>query len=140
MRSLIPTLALALLASTSSQPAYAQDGEKEALFNAAIDKLVSNDPRGAVDAFLGSSELMARKQQEIGFLATQIAGTFDIYGPVSHCTMIETDQRADLLERRIYLCQHEHFLTRWTLLAAKTTNGWVGANLNFDDKIDQVLD
>ena len=123
-----------------SQAALANVSDAEQIIGPTIKNLEENNAQAAVDAFFAGSEMMAGKQQELSYLVTQIRGTLDIYGKISDCELVDSQSKGQLLLRNIYICQHEKFLTRWTLSVARTGKGWTGLNLSFDDKVEQLFD
>jgi hypothetical protein len=129
------------LAETEGSPALAQNDE------AAIDKLI--DPTlsqlraghalPALNAFFGTSRLMAGKTVELQALASQINSTMEIYGALGQCELVERRNRGSFVQVRLYVCQHDSMATRWRFIMVKTTGGWIGANVYFDDKAFKAI-
>jgi len=111
----------------------------DAFSNQLFTELAAGKSLSAVNAFLGRSKLMAGKSQELTLLASQIDGTIGIYGTIGNCLLFSESSRAGIVQVRSYLCQHQQYLTRWTLTFGKTANGWEPLMLNFDDKIAEGL-
>ena len=140
--SLCALLALTLAASAAQASPSPTPGEKE-----TIDKLIApslaalkaGKSREAVEVFLGSNALMSGKSSDIAFLASQIDSMIGIYGPISDCQLSETRNNGALVEQRLYHCQHRYLVTRWIFLSVKTSTGWAGANLSYDDKVMNAL-
>lgn len=138
-------LATAFLAFSSS-PTLAVDKLENALSPAdtiAVDNLVapifSNLKAGnyaaTVNEFLGLSSMFDGKKQEMQYLISQIESTSTIYGRVSNCSLATVKTRAGIAQSRMYLCQHENFVTRWIVVVAKTSKGWAPVSLRFDDQM-----
>jgi hypothetical protein len=82
---------------------------------------------------------MAGKSAEMDILASNVAITISLYGEVKNCEQVELKKRGMWVENRLYICQHDKFLTRWIFTLFKLPSGWMGANLRFDDKASRSL-
>lgn len=102
-------------------------------------KLKAGRTAEAVGAFFGATSLASGKQAELRMLTDQIDSTIAIYGPISACELVEENTRGSMATHRLYLCSHTKYVTRWRMLFVKTTGGWMGAFLNFDDKVQNSL-
>lgn len=140
-------LALALMAAGGPASAKPVADEISSSENATIDTMAdelfatlkAGQSLKAVNGFLGRAKLMASKSQEATFLASQIDSTINIYGPIKNCLLYSQNDRAGIVQARLYLCQHQDYLTRWHLSFGKTGNGWEPLSLNFDDKVFEDL-
>jgi hypothetical protein len=126
-------------AGASPTPSASEKEAIDRLIAPSLAALKAGKSREAVDIFLGSNELMASKRSDVAFLASQIDSMIGIYGPISDCQLSETRNNGAVVEQRLYHCQHRNFVTRWIFLAVKTTGGWTGGNLSFDDKLMNSL-
>ena len=106
---------------------------------AAINQLQAGNVHQAISGYFGDNPLMAGKQAELSMLESQITSGMTIYGKIRACELVETLKRGTLVENRLYLCQHDHFVTRWRLLIIRTPTGWVGNFFGFDEKVTQTL-
>lgn len=147
MKFLNPLLAASLVIS---QPAFAVADGSPALAQAdesAIDKLVeptlsqlrAGNAALALNSFFGTSRLMTGKSVELQALASQINSSIEIYGSLAQCELVERRNHGSFVQVRLYVCQHERMATRWQFTMVKTTNGWIGANLYFDDKAFKAI-
>ena len=120
------------IAATISQG----DNQKiDALVDPIFKKLSSGDTRGAVNGFLGESPLFGGRTTELENLTAQIDTSIRLYGPISNCEFSEFEDRSGLVQQRLYLCQHQNFLTRWHVTVGKATGGWIPVALSFNDQI-----
>ena len=83
---------------------------------------------------------MDGKQNELAVLEGQITSAVSIYGSIRTCELVESVKRGTLVENRMYLCQHDRFVSRWRFLLIRTSSGWVGNNIGFDEKVNQAFD
>lgn len=142
------TLVLGAMAASIGTASLAQAGAALSQADAAaVDrigqtvfaKLKAGQSADAVGAFFGATSLANGKQAELQLLTGQIDSTIAIYGPISACELVEESARGSMATHRLYLCAHAKYATRWKMLFVKTTEGWIGANLTFDDKVQNSL-
>jgi hypothetical protein len=145
VKSFIIACITAALALSFATPVHAKDvvehkmsdddvQKVDAIADAFFSKLIAGEAPAAIEGFLGTSKLMAGKTVELTNLISQINTGSDIYGPISACVLVSKKGRGGIVEEQQYLCQHEHFITRWKLAFAKTSKGWIASNLYFDDR------
>jgi hypothetical protein len=130
------------LAATTTTTAIAENATwtPETMSEAAISQLKAGHAKQALSGFFGANPLMDGKQNELAVLEGQITSAFSIYGPLRSCELVETAKRGTLVENRMYLCQHDHFVSRWRFLMIRTASGWMGNNFSFDEKVTQSFD
>lgn len=107
----------------------------DAIADTFFSKLIAGKAPDAINGFLGTSKLMAGKTADLTNLINQINSGSEIYGPISACVLVSKKGRGGVVEEQQFLCQHEHFITRWKLAFAKTSKGWIATNLYFDDRV-----
>lgn len=130
------------LAATATTTAIAQrpDSTPDTISGAAIAQLKAGHAKQALSGFFGANPLMDGKQNELALLEGQITSALSIYGPMRTCELVESAKRGTLVENRMYLCQHDHFVSRWRFLLIRTASGWVGNNFSFDEKVTQSFE
>ena len=129
---------VALLASQAIAQRSAQT--PDTISADTIDQLKAGHTKTALGGFFGDNPLMAGKQNELSLLESQKNSGFSIYGPIRACELAETSKRGTLVEYRLYLCQHDHSVSRWRFLFVHTAKGWTGSYIAFDDKATLPLD
>lgn len=133
-------LALCTPAISASQTAAAATpsgdslGELDRLGRSVTDALIAGDAKRAVDAFAAGSPLMAGKTIELASLQSQIQTSLTAYGPISSIELAKQQTLGSSAVRRYYVARHEKLTTRWELVFARTSKGWVIAYLGFDDQ------
>ena len=133
--------AIFLAASTTTTAiAESVNPTPDSISDAAISQLKAGHAKQALSGFFGANPLMDGKQNELALLEGQITSALSIYGPMRTCELVETAKRGTLIENRMYLCQHDHFVSRWRFLLFRTASGWVGNNFGFDEKVTQSFD
>jgi hypothetical protein len=130
-------LAMCLMQPTAAQGTSATS---DSIAQTAISNLQTGHTKEAILGFFGGNPLMAGKQNELTMLISQIDGMIAIYGPIRSCELVATAKNGTLVENRQYLCQHDHFVTRWRLLMIRTASGWTGNNVSFDEKLTLPID
>ena len=125
-----------MAAALTPLQAGAQQNETSpaSISEATIAQLKLGNPKAAINTFFGANPLVAEKKGEFTVLESQIGGAVSIYGKITTCELTETAKRGSLVEYRLYLCQHDHVVTRWRFLFVRGSTGWNGYNLSFDDK------
>lgn len=113
----------------------ADEAEIDALTGELFTRLKAGDVEGAVQGFLGSTELMDGKKAELTKISSQIRNAIEIYGPISNCLLATKEGRAGIVEEQQFLCQHDKFVVRWKLLLLKTSKQWIAGLLYFDENV-----
>lgn len=140
-RSLRAGIAIIFVAFTATTAiAQSTNTTPDSISDAAISQLKAGHAKQALSGFFGANPLMDGKQNELALLEGQITSALSIYGPIRTCELVETAKRGTLVENRMYLCQHDHFVSRWRFLLIRTSNGWIGNNFGFDEKVTQSFD
>ena len=124
----------------SAANAQVSGSTPDSISGGAIGQLKAGHVKQAISDFFGTNPLMSGKQNELAMLESQISSAIAIYGPMRACELVETAKRGTLIENRLYLCQHDHFVSRWRLLLMRTADGWVGNNFGFDEKVLLKID
>jgi hypothetical protein len=106
----------------------------DALVTPVLLGLKSGQVRKATSDFFQTSAAMAGKQSEVSLFGTQAEGALAIYGKVGECQLTDRINYGTYAQARLYICQHEKFLTRWIFDLVRTSKGWEAGNLRFDDK------
>ena len=130
------------LAASTTTTAIAENANPtpDSISEATISQLKAGHAKQALSGFFGANPLMDGKQNELAVLEGQITSAVSIYGPIRTCELVESVKRGTLVENRMYLCQHDHFVSRWRFLLIRTASGWVGNNFGFDEKVTQSFD
>ena len=130
------------LAASSTTTANAENANltPDSISEATISQLKAGHAKQALSGFFGNNPLMDGKQNELAVLEGQITSAVSIYGSIRTCELVESIKRGTLVENRMYLCQHDHFVSRWRFLLIRTSSGWVGNNIGFDEKVTQAFD
>ena len=130
------------LAASTTTTANAENANltPDSISEATISQLKAGHAKLALSGFFGANPLMEGKQNELAVLEGQITSAVTIYGAIRTCELVESVKRGTLVENRMYLCQHDHFVSRWRFLLIRTASGWVGNNIGFDEKVIQAFD
>lgn len=120
---------------TSAEISAADNRQIAVLIEPIFTSLKAGDAESAVQGFLGKSPLLAGRNAELQNLSAQIESAIRIYGPISDCVFSELEERGGVVQRRIYLCQHRDYLTRWKITVGKATSGWTPISMIFDDEV-----
>lgn len=141
-RTAVAAVALpALLAAGNAlAQAKSESPSPDVLANSLFDNLKAGRSLEAINRFFGPNSLVSEKTNELKMLSDQIDSTMAIYGPMAQCEQNERETKGTLVEMRLYLCQHDKYVTRWKLTFVRTSKGWSGAYVTFDDKIALPLD
>ena len=131
-------IGLALLSCTVN--AQTATNTPDTMSAEGISQLKAGHIKQAIDGFFADNPLIEGKKNELSLLESQINGAILIYGPMRTCELVETAKRGTLVENRLYLCQHDHFVSRWRFIFIRTASGWTGNNFGFDEKILSKLD
>ena len=132
--------AFSVLALASAANGQVSGSTPDSISAAAIGQLKSGHTKQAISDFFGTNPLMSGKQNDLAVLESQISSTIAIFGPLRACELVESAKRGTLIEKRLYLCQHNHFVSCWRLLLMRTADGWVGNNFSFDEKVMLKID
>jgi hypothetical protein len=108
--------------------------EVDRLGRSVTDALIAGDAKRVVDAFAAGSPLMAGKTIELGSLQSQIQTSLTAYGSISSIELAKQQTLGTSAIRRYYVARHEKLTTRWELVFARTSKGWVIGYLGFDDQ------
>ncbi|WP_374528740.1 hypothetical protein [Novosphingobium sp.] len=136
----VAAMALSQSAQVAASTTPADDAAIAKILDPTLSLLRAGKSRQAVDTFFTGSPIAAGKSSEMQMLANQVDSTVGIYGPFGECRMVEKRPHGDFVVQMLYHCQHKHYVTRWTFLFIKTTQGWQGGNIYFDDKVTAGLD
>lgn len=113
----------------------AQDNSQiEALISPMIAGLKANHVKQASADYFNSNPNMAGKSTDVEFFGVQAEAIISAYGPIRDCQLIQNESYGSWAQTRLFICQHERFLSRWIFTVVKTAKGWQAGNLFFDDK------
>src|SRR5690606_15023261 len=124
---------------TEPQLAPADKAQVDALALPLINGLIAGKATEAIAAFLGKSAMMQGKQSDVAFLGAQAEAAIAAYGPIRACDLDEEATSSKWSQTRLYICQHDKYLTRWILVVFKSPSGWQPASINFDDKFSNPI-
>ncbi len=138
--SLYLTLILALMASSAQLSAQDNDTEhKNSELEAKSDRffktLAANDYEKAYADLFSNSVLINSNATQVENLIRQTKVASELYGGISKCNLAKQKTMAELVHSQVYICQHEHSLTRWDIIYGETSNGWSLLNISFNDQI-----
>lgn len=111
----------------------------DALAAGTFERIRGGKSNDALNYFFANSPLATAKVAELKMLGTQIDTVSGIYGSMGECRLAETKDKVGLVAQRLYICQHDAYLTRWKMLFVKSSKGWAGANVSYDDKVQLDL-
>ncbi|MCK9542511.1 MAG: hypothetical protein M0R03_10840 [Novosphingobium sp.] len=135
--------AIALSAQVPAMAAEAPDSadlrEIDALTEPFIKGLTGGDAKGAIATLFSHSAIMQSKTADISFLGAQAEAAIGAYGPIRACILNETKNSSRWSLTRLYICQHDKFLTRWLITMFKAPGGWQAATIRFDDKFGDAI-
>ena len=117
-----------------TEPSAKDETQIDSLIDAVLTGLKQNKIKPAANAFFMTNPIMRGKTSEMDYFGVGAEGTIGIYGTISDCQLIEKVNRGKWAQSRLYVCQHERFLTRWIFDVIKSSTGWQSANLRYDDK------
>jgi len=132
-------LFLASTAQAEVVPTPSDEATIDKIMDATTAQLKAGKSRAAVDAFFNGNALMASKASDLAMLSAQIDAAAVVVGPISNCNLVEQHNRGVLVIQRLYHCQHTNSVTRWLVAFVKTTKGWQGQSIFFDDKVTDGL-
>jgi hypothetical protein len=138
--ALITTASPLLAAQTIAPPPGPQDETQiDALVNPVLAGLKANNYQQEISRFFNTNSIMQNKTAEVENFKLQVTAAMVVYGPIKDCQFVEKSNRGQWSETRLYICQHEKYLTRWIFDAIKSPSGWQAGNLRWDDKYTQEL-
>ena len=123
----------------SSPLAASDEAAIDQLIEPAFTQLRAGQSMQALNAFFSTSQLMSGKTAELNAIASQINGAIAAYGEIGQCELVERQNHGSYVQARLYICQQANLATRWQFAMVKTSGGWIGANLNFDDRVLKAL-
>ncbi|MDE8654361.1 hypothetical protein [Novosphingobium album (ex Liu et al. 2023)] len=127
-------------ASAQTALSAADNAQIDALVQPMIDGLIAGKAKDAISTLLNRSDMMRSKPTDVGFLGVQAEAAMTAYGPIRACELVEQQNTGHWAAARLYICQHDRFLTRWIVAVFKSPSGWQPSNLRFDDKFSAKLE
>ena len=115
-------------------PSPADDAQIDRLIDPFLAALKSGRTKQAVADYMGTNALLKAKATELDYVAVQADATIAAYGPIANCQLAEKTGKGSWTQTRLYLCQHEKYVTRWIFSVIKLPSGWQAATFRFDDK------
>ena len=145
MKKLVTLIAATCLAASSPAmakpaPTAADNAQIDAMLKPLFDGMIAGRVRQSVIDAFNRSEMMKAKQSDVALVASQAEVAIGIYGAVRACENVDQKGHGSWVQDRIYICQHDRFLTRWVITMVKMPGGWQPASISFDDKINVDLD
>lgn len=116
------------------KPTAADEKQIDGIATSLFQNIKNGKTEMAINQFFASSSLMKSKTAQLQLLVSQLDGAQQIYGKVGECQEIDRTTEGSIVQYRVYVCQHDNFVSRWNLAFFKTTTGWIGANLAFKDQ------
>ena len=125
-----------VLAATSlaPPPSAADDALIDKLIDPFFAAMRSGQTKKAVTDYMGTNAMTRAKTSELDYVVIQTDGVFAAYGRLGNCQLSEKNGIGSWAETRLYICQHEKYLTRWLFTVIKLGGTWQAATFRFDDK------
>lgn len=122
---------------TAPPPSLADDAQIDRLIDPFFVALKGGRAKQAVADYMGTNALAKAKTAELDYVAVQADATMSAYGPIGNCQLTEKTSKGSWTQMRLYICQHEKYVTRWIFTVIKLASGWQAATFRFDDKFTQ---
>ncbi|MBV1687018.1 hypothetical protein KRR38_04840 [Novosphingobium sp. G106] len=122
-------------ASLAPPPSAVDDAQIDKLIDPFFTAIRSGQTRKAVTDYMATNAMMRAKTTELEYVVVQTDGVFAAYGRLGDCQLNEKTATGSWAETRLYICQHEKYLTRWIFTVIKLGGTWQAATFRYDDKI-----
>jgi hypothetical protein len=120
--------------SLAPPPTVADDAQIDKLIDPFFASLRGGQTKKAVTDYMTTNLMMRAKVSELDYVVVQTDGVVAAYGRLGDCQLNEKTGIGSWVETRLYICQHEKFLTRWLFTVIKLGGTWQAATFRFDDK------
>lgn len=121
----------------SPPPSPTDDAQISRLIDPFFASLRSGQTKKGIADYMGTNPMAAAKASEMDYVAVQTDGALAAYGRILECQLTQKNSSGSWAQTRLYLCQHEKYMTRWVFTVIKLGSTWQAATFRFDDKFTQ---